>query len=267
MDNECYNKLSNEYDNLFQENIETFNKNCNSKENEYCVFYPSFGIDRDGICEFLIYGQAVNIWEPNFKPIECKDSSELIKHAYKFSNSFYENEKHNPLDWVNVFWSKNTYKNEVGDSKSKEAFYEPMDYQVFRSFFWQVTYKTICEYLKLGYNSNDWTKKMVWSNLYKIAPANGGNPNNNEIEWQKEKSFELVKKEIDELKPKFIIVLTNDSWWEEFRKYLNSKSLPIKNEIITSVEKYNDFSKIIVTTRPFSGDSNNHVKAILEHLN
>ena len=141
-----------------------------------------------------------------------------------------------------------------------------MPYSTFRSFFWNVTYKLICRYYDLDKNSWDWSRKLVWSNLYKIAPAEGKNPNEEECSWRKKISIELIKNEIEEIKPKFCIVLTNDSWWKPFRDKLKTEVLThskLKKGIIQSIELYNG-TKIIVTTRPYSGNSANHVNEILE---
>lgn len=141
-----------------------------------------------------------------------------------------------------------------------------MPYSTFRSFFWNVTYKLICSYYELDEDSWDWSRKLVWSNLYKIAPAERKNPNNMECQWQEKLAIDLVKKEIEEIKPKFCIVLTNDSWWQPFRRNLNTHSLQLqiqKKGIVESVEQYKD-TKIVVTTRPFKGSSNKHVKEILK---
>jgi hypothetical protein len=83
-----------------------------------------------------------------------------------------------------------------------------------------------------------------------------------------EHSIELVKKEIREINPRYCIVITNDSWWEPFRKKLQTKQLTLPkstDSVIESVETFEN-TKIIVTTRPFAGSSNIHVEEILKYL-
>jgi hypothetical protein len=108
-----------------------------------------------------------------------------------------------------------------------------------------------------------WAKRMVWSNLYKIAPAKG-NPDWFEKDSQKKLSVELVKKELDEIKPKFCIVLTNEEWWRPFRDklnpiILNNKSAPE----VMSFEQYSN-TKIIITKRPKFGNNIKYVSQILK---
>ncbi|MGC4232098.1 MAG: hypothetical protein QM594_03745 [Niabella sp.] len=109
---------------------------------------------------------------------------------------------------------------------------------------------------------------MVWSNLYKIAPAEGRNPNNEECKWQLKFSAALVRKELDEIKPKFCIVLTNNTWWKYFCENLKTKILQQYSKqndgIIESVEKYGE-TQIIVTKRPFlGGKSDEYVNETLK---
>ncbi|MBM3436330.1 MAG: hypothetical protein FJY07_08975 [Bacteroidetes bacterium] len=267
MNEKIFNKLSEKYDSLFIENIETFRKAANPA-GEYSVFYPSFGIRRENKCDFLILGQATNGWSPNFRTSDEVISADLCQKSYEYSNCYCKEREHNPLDWVNVFWSKSTYQNEISNNTCNE-FYEKSDYFTFHSFFWNVVYKTICDHYKFKdrRNSWEWTKKMVWSNLYKIAPSNGYNPNDIEKEWQRKLSLGLIKQEIDELKPRFCIVLTNLSWWEPFQKILEPTIInKSETDEIHSVQWYKN-TKIIVTKRPARGNHDNYATEILKKLN
>lgn len=259
-----YNTLSSDYDKLFIRNIEEFKKQA-YKNRKYAVFYPSFGTPKGDKTEFLIYGQAVKGWGSVFNSSVELNKEQLLREAIDYSNDYYQERNHSPLDWVNVYWGKNYYRRFVTTQAEKE-FYPPVSYSLFRSFFWNVIYKLICRYYGLDENGLDWSKKLVWSNLYKIAPAERKNPNDEECLWQEKLSIDLVKKEIEEIRPKFCIVLTNDSWWQPFRASLKTEMLSyakLKSGIVESIERYKD-TKIIVTTRPFRGSSNKHVKEILE---
>lgn len=254
--------FSAEYNKLFIENIGEFAKAAKNKEEDYCAFYPAFGKDGKDF-DFIIYGQAVKGWQPIFKAADKINGEEFIKQSAEYSNSFYaDNEKgdHSPLDWVNARWSQGVY-NQLNEAERE--FYgdsEWGDYYTFRSFFWNVTYKLINRWYGLDENSIGWAKKIIWSNLYKIAPAERMNPSEEERVWQMKKSIELVKKEIAEINPRFCIVLTNDTWWEPFRQKLKTKTITdLENkEYIESYEQYPDRdTRIIVTKRPFSGGNSN----------
>lgn len=270
-DNLIYNQFEKNYNDLFIQNILNFQKlntdnvGQDSKKN-YAVFYPSFGIRKNEKCEFLIYGQAVNGWgsEFNMSDTESEIRNERLNKCIEYSNSFLIEKNHCPLDWVNVQWSNSTLRENTTDEPSRK-FYNDLarKYRTSRSFFWNVAYKLIADYYGMSRESKDWSKKMVWSNLYKIA-SQQMNPNSDERNFQEDISIELVKKEIDELKPKFCIVLTNENWWKPFREKLNTTPLEnmSKPHVIT-FEQYNE-TKVVLTTRPFLGSSDRHVSQILK---
>jgi hypothetical protein len=185
--NKTYNSLSSDYDELFIQNIMEFKKQA-EKNRKFAVFYPSFGTPKDQNPEFLIYGQAVKGWSPVFNSSDKINKKKLLKDAIDYSNDFYIKENHSPLDWVNVYWGKNYYRKFVITESEKE-FYPPMKFSTFGSFFWNVTYKLICQYYHFNENKWDWSKKIVYSNLYKIAPSEGKNPEVEERKWQEKTNY------------------------------------------------------------------------------
>ena len=258
-----YNKFSAEYDSLYIKNLIEFQikYSKNNVDNYYVDFYPSFGISVDTKTEFLVYGQAVNGWSSGFNILNTVDDSKIYNSIYA-SNKYLFEKNHNPLDWVNALWSNRMY-NENSYDENFKSFYNGT-YRAFRSFFWNVNKKLICQYYNLDKTSWDWSKKLVWSNLYKIAPEDA-NPNQEERQLQQEISIELVKKELDELNPKYCIVLTNLNWWLPFQEGLKTQIIEtnkLSNEIV-SIEKYKN-TLIIITHRPLFGNSQNYVNQILE---
>ncbi len=267
------NPLPKEYDELFMENIRAFNNAAAKGEKYYCAFYPSFGSEGKKF-EFIIYGQSIKGWKPWFKTTDQINDNDFLKESIAHSNSFYSDGKkdnHSPLDWVNFRWSRGAYKELCNTGNTYYNDQEWGDYFAFRSFFWNITYKLIARYYGLDENGRDWVKEIVWSNLYKIAPAERKNPSEEECTWQQGKSIELVKIEIEEIRPKYCIVLTNDDWWSPFREKLKTKEISdIKKgyEYIQSYEQYHGSNtRIIVTKRPFTGGKSNIcVDEILETI-
>jgi len=80
-----------------------------------------------------------------------------------------------------------------------------------KSQFWNLIKKTT----KSLEGSQNWSSKVVWSNLYKLAPKNG-NPSGKLKAKQEEYCWKILDEEIDILKPRCLIFLT--SGWEN--KYL-----------------------------------------------
>lgn len=266
MNTKYYNRFSQEYDLLFIKNITEFQKKkieSGITEEYYINFYPSFGIKEDCHTDILIYGQAVNGWKSGFDLSEKYDLVEL-ETSVMASNDYLKEEKHSPLDWVNARWSKSIFEKICEDELSKQ-FYKG-SYFSYRSFFWNVAIKLVSDYHGFERTSWNWSKNLVWSNLYKISPEDA-NPNVYERSLQQPTSIELVRKEIEELNPKICLVLTNLEWWLPFQVGLNSTKMKIGNleDNIVSVEKYNG-TTIIVTKRPRFGNSDSFVEEILKAI-
>lgn len=261
-----YNKLSPSYDNLYKLNIKTFKDNLGivgEHDGWFVDFYPSLGIKKNETCDLLFYGQALNGWTAGFDLFK-EINDDIINESIFTSNKYFELQNHSPLDWVNVQWSNTTFNLITANEYAKKFYNDDGGYRTCRSFFWNVTKKLTSDYYELNRDNWDWSKKIVWSNLYKIAP-DGANPDNFIRNQQFEISAELVRQEIEELKPKYCIMLTNDNWWSPFRNLLASKVLPfdpLLNKIV-SFEQYNE-TKIIVTSRPLFGNSENYVSQLLQ---
>ncbi len=61
------------------------------------------------------------------------------------------------------------------------------------------------------YNRTDenWNNIIAWRNLMKIAPADGGNPDADERQAQQQYAAKLFIKELDDLKPRNVLIMTN----------------------------------------------------------
>jgi hypothetical protein len=244
-----YNELSKQYDSLFLSNLQRFIdgiKNTDYFLKDYVTFYPSFGVIKD-------------------KPVEFINDVIIAK---QFSNKYPDNSNFTPLDWVNVNWSSSEFgyylKNHIDVAQFFRNENTNNSYKAYRSFFWNTVYKTVSDYYQLQRGSIDWSKKIVWSNLYKIAP-DGANPNEFEKEIQLDLGFKLFESELSELQPKYCVLLTNESWWLPFQKKLDTivHKIPSHLNLITNFETLNN-TKIIVTTRPRFGNGEEHTKQILE---
>ena len=93
------------------------------------------------------------------------------------------------------------------------------DYNTNKSAFW----RTIKRVAQAIYHVDNWSSNIAWSNLYKMAPYEEGNP----IEYIKQDQLPYCKKifkaELDVLQPKFVVLLTSE-WEKDFLYYLNNES-------------------------------------------
>lgn len=86
----------------------------------------------------------------------------------------------------------------------------------------------------------------------KIAPIYG-NPNSWEIEAQVDNAAKLFKQELDDLKPKNVLIITNPRTWA--RPILEKARIEfqqVDGEYAEAIGKYNG-TNIIVTKRPYIG--------------
>ena len=262
-----FHQLSKQYEDLYQQHLESFQRRLARTfpiSSKYTDFYPSIGVPADQPVEFLVYGQAVGGWQPEHdhsQPVP----SDRVEISKDWSNGRIESDS--PLDWVNVQWSK--YGPERWSGQRSMYIKNFGDYTPSRSFFWNVITRLITTRCQLHDLDWDWTTKLVWSNLYKIAPQDGDwkpNPSDADCVLQRPEAVWLVKKELEELKPKYCIVITNDEWWAHFRKGIGTKVLEtLKDSFVQSVEQFGT-SRIVVTKRPFVGSAKAAVEEISKYL-
>ncbi|MBK7035873.1 MAG: hypothetical protein IPI31_13900 [Bacteroidetes bacterium] len=192
---------------------------------KYCLFYPMLGKDYFDKREILIIGRAVNLWGEKEKHWDSLSANEdIVKNAIDFSLPYYGDTC--AINWVNKDW----------DNDESHVRYSP---------FWQVIYKLIMQ--QYGCNDANWSYKMAWSNLYKIAPSAGGNPNR-KLEWQSqlENCKKLFELEISELQPKNVIMITGlDGWAKDFV----AEYTEVKETYVKAIAKIGN-SNIIITSRP-----------------
>lgn len=236
--------LSEKYNSTFSENAITFRENikCEDQsliEKKYALCYPIIGKEYLPNMDFLIIGRATNGWKPKFRFNEFDES--IIEQSIKFSQS--ENEGECALEWINRNWLKN---------------------QIYRSSFWNVVYKLM---IKLGKTDENWTWNIAWSNLMKIAPASGGNPEGFEWEAQYEKSVDLFLMELNELNPKYVLMMTVFFFWAQY--FLKRDGFEITriydDKFVEAVVNYEN-TKIIVTSRPERKPQEEFVESVVEHL-
>ena len=69
-----------------------------------------------------------------------------------------------------------------------------------------------------------WATRVAWSNLYKVAPANGGNPNSDLKDSQFDPCLELIQSELTTYNPRAVVFLTEnpggEPWFQPFREKL-----------------------------------------------
>lgn len=240
--------LTENYNTIFKDTLSSFANNIQKTEinslisKEYSLFYPSLGKEYLTNRQLLVIGQATNGWCPKWfiKDIPSQ-LDRIVSSSIDYSSE--ENGKC-PLEWINEKWS---------------------ELRLFRSFFWNVTYKLVKE--KYNRTDSDWHNIIAWSNLMKIAPSDYGNPDNEERQAQLDNCAQLFRQELDDLKPKNVLIITNlETWAEPILRLSKMKYEIKKGNCIQAIGQYAD-TKILITKRPFIGSHQPFVEELCKELN
>lgn len=214
--------------------------------------------------KLLIVGRAVNGWGALESLLCAADFSE--EAAYKFEK--------NSFDWVVYDSGKDALRN---DYLEDDEYYWLND-----SPFWRTNKKLWMELSNKSDfqdNENDrWVDYIAWTNLYKIAPKDTGNPTTTMSKKQLTACKDILKAEIEKFCPTHILFVTGYEWWFEsfsdiFGIGLFDKDKVKKNEY--RGEKKNNFFaeanavtpdgvKVVVSCRPEFRDENSYIEDIIK---
>lgn len=208
---------------------------------DICTFSFQWGKNYpfDKSSGLLFVGKAVNGWITNETD---------VTQLFNMANPERIFAREDQMEWVN---------NLSGNTNG---------YNTRKSAFWRLI-KKVSE----TYYSEKWYSNIAWTNLYKIAPWKGGNPNGKLQEVQRKYCFDLLKKEIEILTPKYVIFLTS-GWEKAFIEYLNeNRKMNIVGEkkwgkYKTSMIEINDI-KFIISHHPQGKNECEHRNAIIELIN
>ena len=225
------------YENLLgQENI----KKCDYPKVTFCMQWgENFPFEeRSGI---MFVGRSTNSWLTT-----CEDVNVLFGNT---EDSIFNCP--DQMKWVEDLW----------DNKKKG------DYNTARSAFWRVI-KAVTK----TFHPGTWYSHVAWSNVYKISPDSGGNPNNKLCNAQLEDCKKILETEIKTLSPKTVVMFTGEYWSMPFLRYLNGESE------VTSIctESWDGYeckvyqiggTTFIVTEHPQGKKENSHKQALIKLLN
>lgn len=221
--------LLDHYVKIFQR-VETQSLRVRKEEKKkLCCYFYNKGRLYDG--KLMVVGRAVN----GGNDINCwKQGDSKTRSICKYIEGIYNAQKQASLSWVTEWWGENKV-----DEKG-EKLYNPAT-----SRFWQLV-SALTEGLNgESWNKNTWTETIVWSNIYKVSPTNGGNPNFTLKKLQIDLCIEILRIEIDICKPKIILFVTGENWFNDVRSLFETDGSKF-------VYRYNDgtVAYIYVCERP-----------------
>ena len=148
--------------------------------------------------ELMVVGRAGNGWKDvGWAPKEASEPEDLERIARNLSDI--------SMSWVTDHWRSRPPDDRRGSGRW---------YNTRRSAFWRVIRSVSLELVD-GACEADWPTRLVWSNLYKVAPWAGGNPSAALQYAQRAGCKELLNLEISAFRPKRVLFLTGWNWAEK----------------------------------------------------
>jgi hypothetical protein len=162
---------------------------------ELTTFFPIQGRESTG--ELMVVGRAVNGWsETKWTASEASDAvrrAEIIREVVATSTRT----DCCPMDWVREMWSHGI--------RGK--------WEARRSAFFRLS-RAVSE--SLPGPSDNWPSRLIFSNLYKVAPYKGKNPGSRLCAAQQQACEAHLIAEIEMWKPKRILFVTGWDWARPF---------------------------------------------------
>lgn len=149
--------------------------------------------------KLLVVGRAVNGWGESFRCEQLDTTSSREAVIEKFMTAFTDSPTECPMEWLSKRWGSKDQKYNAKTSK-----------------FWNTVSRIYNDLEQSSSPEQEWIHHVAWSNLYKIAPAGGGNPPKQLMNQQKETCVEILYNEIREIQPKRIVFLTGMEWVDPF---------------------------------------------------
>ena len=140
-----------------------------------------------------------------------------------------------------------------------------------RSAFWRTARQIWAAVGQRAADEDRWFEQIVWSNLFKLAPAEGGNPGGRLIRLQLRSCVDLLLREIELFQPGLLLFVTG-AWWLDPKEYgrptfaealeLTLPASEGRPEHVVATGEYRG-AKVIVCNRPEGRSESGFVQAVL----
>lgn len=226
-------------------------------EETLTALFPIKGDKYEG--DLIVVGRALNRWGSKkdgiwWEPKKGSPSQETIDKIIDFS-SRGDKEGDCPMKWITDHWGWNAEGNNMARR-----------YNMKTSAFWRVI-KEILSELKITKSEaekTNWSSYLVWTNLYKVASPEGGNPSNKLCDVQLEKCKTLLKEEIAAFKPEKILFLTGYNWFKDFEK-IGFYGRKHTESLVEWVGFFNK-TKVVVAKHPQGKNETDYVKQVIKYF-
>lgn len=227
---------------------------CKEFSKGYVKFFPQVGAEyfNGNHKKIMIVGKACNGW------VEAGKSND-IEMLFKDGSGIVN--RQDQMDWVKAAWPRN-----IHDENGKKL------YSTSRSAFWTFSRKVADSIL--GTKDINCFDYIAWSNLYKVSPCQGGNPDQEDRNKQVVICTDIFKKELEILKPDFVFFFTS-GWEKTFVDNFKSEDSEVSKDKWSTYEIESFISEItqnhrtvfVCTQHPQGKSFNLHLEAIEKALN
>lgn len=175
--------------------LRTIGQQAVPSSTEISAFLAMAGTAYDG--GLMVIGRAANSWNDGICTDQLGSPDEAEKYA-KIVQESVSGDGECPMQWISANWGV------------KER------YNTNRSAFWRCIRRVVHELGISDAGDPTWPSHLVWSNLYKVSPAAGGNPNNTLCEIQLSGCTQLLNLELRTYRPNRVLFLTGYDWAKPF---------------------------------------------------
>lgn len=202
-------------------------------------FWPLKGADYDN--ELLVIGRSVNGWVEDWTARQLRDP--IVRgSAIAWLRADAEPADRCRMGWVTAVWGARD------------------GYGTSRSAFWRVLRRIVLSDPGRAIDPARWSSRLVWTNLYKVAPAAGWNPGADLQRAQRPSAIELLKLEIGEFAPRRVLALTG-AWIDPFVDALGLK-LEARGGLVEGIGEANG-RRWVVAKHPMAKPETKFVDEVL----
>ena len=204
--------------------------------------------------DLMVVGRAVNGWELEGNDYPFPSQLIEVKQRECFSGRIYDSVSGKEccaMEWVTNQWQHEKKYNTV------------------KSAFWRVI-RQIALSLKIAEQTDRWSSYLVWSNLYKVAPIDGGNPDERLCNAQFEGCRTLLYQEIKDYRPTRLLFLTGWDWARDFLEG-RGEIREVDNEYVKASGTFGSGEReqchIVVAVHPQSKKEDRWVEEVISEYN
>ncbi len=178
----------------------------------------------------LIIGRATNEWDPVWTVEEAVD----LERARAIAKTAYRADSPCPLDWITYMWRKLPGQRYATSSSS----------------FWRAVKRMLENVDADATLDPKWSGRLAWTNLYKIAPASGGNPDKRLQQLQRTHCEQILIEEVEAFSPSRVLFMTGLDWAKPFLAPLQIEFAATGKGHAQAVGKLPTGARVVVATHP-----------------